>query len=38
MKIARLFLEMVLFLAIYLSAYALYQLPEAPTKFIYYNF
>lgn len=27
-----------LFLSVYLLAFALYQLPEAPTKFIYFNF
>jgi len=30
--------EFTVFLAIFLSAFVLYQLPEAPTKFIYFNF
>lgn len=38
MKVIQYFLEYILFLCVFLGAFALYQLPSAPTKFIYFNF
>jgi hypothetical protein len=38
MKYFRIALQFVFFLAVFMSAYVLYQIPNAPTKFIYYNF
>lgn len=34
----RYLLEFLGFFAVFMLAFALYQLPDAPTKFIYYNF
>jgi hypothetical protein len=38
MKILKIPIQFFMFLVFFLTAYVLYQLPEAPTKFIYYNF
>jgi hypothetical protein len=38
MKSLRAGVQFALFLLVFLTAYVLYQLPDAPTKFIYYNF
>ncbi len=38
MKHIRYLIEFVVFVAIYFTVFALYQLPEMPTKFIYFNF
>jgi hypothetical protein len=38
MKMVRYFVEYLLFLFVFLGAFVLYQLPSAPTKFIYFNF
>ena len=38
MKYLRLGAQFLAFLLLYFAIYALYQLPDSPTKFIYYNF
>ncbi|MDB5526965.1 MAG: hypothetical protein JWR51_68 [Devosia sp.] len=37
-KLLRLGIETGIFFAVFLAVYALYQLPDTPTKFIYFNF